>query len=142
MKNNITIKEFKDILGYILDNNKKLEEEGKNKVTIEALGTHGIGKTESIIQIAEERGIKVVKLNLAQTEELGDLVGFTLKEYQLCNPAGESEWISEKMIDYYLTLGYTACGEVAQRMSYAIPAWVPKDNTETILLLDDFRRAD
>lgn len=142
MKSNITIEEFKKILNYVLDNNKKLSDEGKSKTTIEALGTHGIGKTESIIQVASERGIKVVKINLAQIEELGDLVGFPLKEYQLCNPKGEPEWISEKMIDYYLTLNYTSCGEVAQRMAYATPAWVPKDNTEVILLLDDFRRAD
>jgi hypothetical protein len=142
MKNNLTIEEFKRILNYILDNNKRLSDAGKGKITIEALGTHGIGKTESIIQVAEERGIKVVKINLAQIEELGDLVGFPLKEYQLCDKEGQPKWISEKMIDYYLTLGYTACGDIPQRMAYAIPAWVPKDDSEVLLLLDDFRRAD
>lgn len=142
MKNNITIKEFKNILNYVLDNNGKLTDQNKGKITIEALGSHGIGKTECIIQVAKERNIEVVKINLSQIEEIGDLVGFPMKEYQLCNPEGISEWIGEKLLDYYIGLGYTACGNVPQRMSYAVPAWVPKDDKECILLLDDFRRAD
>jgi hypothetical protein len=142
MKNKITIKEFKEILNYILDTNKILTQQGKGKITIEALGSHGIGKTECIIQVAEERGIDIIKINLSQIEEIGDLVGFPVKEYQLCNPSGNSEWISEKLLDYYISLGYHACGEIPQRMSYAVPAWVPKDDRECILLLDDFRRAD
>ena len=72
MKGEITIQEFKNVLNYILDNNERLTAEGKPKVTIEALGSHGVGKTESIIQVANERGMKVVKINLAQIEELGD----------------------------------------------------------------------
>ena len=79
MKGEITIQEFKNVLHYILDNNEKLTASGKSKVVIEALGSHGVGKTESIIQVADERGMKVVKINLAQIEELGDFVGMPVK---------------------------------------------------------------
>ena len=68
----ITISQFKNLLHYHIDNNKKLLALNKPKTTIEVIGTHGIGKTESIIQVAQERGINVIKINLAQIEELGD----------------------------------------------------------------------
>ncbi len=72
MKQEITIDEFKKILNFILDTNNQLTKQGKPKVTLELVGNHGIGKTECIRQVANERGMKLVKLNLAQTEELGD----------------------------------------------------------------------
>lgn len=70
--NSVNIKELKDIVNYIVDNNNKLREEGKKTTAIEIVGESGIGKTSSVIQIAKERGMDVVKLNLAQIEELGD----------------------------------------------------------------------
>lgn len=142
MKGEITIQEFKRILHYILDNNGNLSETNKSKVVIEALGSHGLGKTESIAQVAAERGMNLVKINLAQIEELGDFVGYPLKEYQVYNNKKELIWVNEKVLEAYLKAGYTLPENTDSRMSYAIPAWVPRDDKETILLLDDFRRAD
>ena len=142
MKSEITIQEFKDVLNYIIDNNKKLTAEGKPKVVIEALGVHGLGKTESIIQVAEERNMRVVKINLAQIEELGDFVGIPVKEYKVIDDKGSEVWVDDKVLDAYLKAGYSLSSVTESRMSYAIPSWVPKDDEEIILLLDDFRRAD
>lgn len=142
MKSDITIKEFKDVLNYILDNNKKLMDSGKNKITIEVIGEHGLGKTESIIQVANERNIDIIKINLTQVEEIGDITGFPVKEYLILNHQQELVWINEKLIETYLKMGYTLPDITESRMSYAVPAWVPKDNREKILLFDDFRRAD
>ena len=50
-------------------------------------------------------------------------------------------WVSEKMVDEYLNLGYSLCRDCQPRMSYAIPSWVPQDpNEEVLLLLDDYTR--
>lgn len=70
--NTINIEEFKTIASYIIDNNKRLYSEGKKTTAIELVGEAGLGKTSAIIQLAEEKGMSYVKLNLAQLEELGD----------------------------------------------------------------------
>ena len=57
---------------------------------------------ESIINLlSKELNVDFVKLNLAQIEELGDLVGFPTKEYEMCSPEGETCWVEEKVIDQY-----------------------------------------
>ena len=70
--NEINIKELKKVLSYVIDNNSKLQEEGKKTTTIEIIGEAGIGKTSAVLQLARERQMDFVKLNLAQIEELGD----------------------------------------------------------------------
>ena len=40
-------------------------------------------KTSTIVELAEENKLKFVKLNLAQIEELGDLVGFPVRQFQM-----------------------------------------------------------
>lgn len=142
MKGEITIQEFKGILKYIIDNNEQLVAQNKPKVTVEILGGMGIGKTSAIEQIAKEKGMNFVKINLAQSEELGDIIGYPIKEYNIKNPQGESVWVNDKVLDTYLKIGYTLEPNTESRMSYAIPSWVPVDEHPTLLLLDDFRRAD
>lgn len=68
----INIDELKEIFSYIISNNKELKAANKKTTAIEVMGESGIGKTSTIIQIAEELGMDHVKLNLAQMEELGD----------------------------------------------------------------------
>lgn len=143
--NSVNIKELKDIVNYIVDNNNKLREEGKKTTAIEIVGESGIGKTSSVIQIAKERGMDVVKLNLAQIEELGDLIGFPLKEFHVCAPDGEKcVWVAENILENYIKLGYTIVEGTEARMSYAPPAWLPKSENPNggILILDDWNRAD
>jgi signal recognition particle GTPase len=75
--------ELKEFLGHIIDNNRHLQANGKGPVSIEVIGESGIGKTSSIVQLADELGLNFVKLNLAQIEEIGDLVGFPIRQFEV-----------------------------------------------------------
>lgn len=104
--NTITLDEFKDICNYLLDNNKRLIDEGKNPTAIACQGDAGMGKTSLIQQIAEERGMTFVKLNLSELEETSDLTGFPIKEYKLSVKNAEDKfedtWVAHDLLDLYL----------------------------------------
>jgi hypothetical protein len=138
----INIDKLKEVVNYLLDNNEDLQKKGFNKITIGIEGESGIGKTSVIQQIAESRDMKLVKINLAQIDEIGDLVGFPIKEYMIQDDNGDSKWVSEKMIDYFMKAGYKICDNCDSRMSYSIPKWVPDGSDNTIVMFDDFNRAD
>ena len=72
MNLNLNIDEIKNVLNYIITNNKSLTEQNKKTTAVEIMGESGIGKTSMIMQLGEELGLDCVKLNLAQMEELGD----------------------------------------------------------------------
>jgi len=80
---NLNIDDLRGFMGHIINNNRFLQGQGKLPVAIEVLGESGIGKTSTVKQIAEEHNLDFVKLNLAQIEELGDLVGFPVREFQM-----------------------------------------------------------
>lgn len=140
----LNIKELKRLVKYVITNNSKLREERKKTTAIEVIGESGLGKTSAILQIAEEREMDFVKLNLTQIEELGDLIGYPLKEFHICCPEGQCIWVAENLLEHYVKLGYTIVKNAESRMSYAPPAWLPKTENPNggILLLDDFNRAD
>ena len=138
----MNIQEIKNTLNYLVDNNLKLVEEGKDKLTVSVVGHGGIGKTSIIKQLAEERGAGYYRLNLASLEEIGDLCGIPVKEYLMHSPEQEELWVAEKVVDRYAAMGYTLCPTCLPRMSYATPSWVPKDpEQEFILTLDDYNRS-
>ena len=66
-------------------NNKTIQEKGVTPVCVNVEGPAGIGKTSSIVQLAQELNMDIVRLNLAELEDLSDLVGFPLKEYEIVN---------------------------------------------------------
>lgn len=68
----INVEELKSFMKHIVTNNQYIQNEGKVPVTVNISGDAGLGKTSSIMQLAEELNLNVVKLNLAQLEELGD----------------------------------------------------------------------
>jgi len=61
----LNVHELKGFLKHIIDNNRYLQENNKPMVSTEVVGDSGIGKTSSIIQLANELGLNFVKLNLA-----------------------------------------------------------------------------
>ncbi len=136
---NLTIKELKDFLRHIIENNQHLQERKLNPVAISVVGETGIGKTSSTVQLAEEMGMSLIKLNLAQIEELGDLVGFPIRQFQMKKDE-ELEWVDEHLLEDYRALSFKATGK--KRMSYAPPEWIADKQTGGILLLDDWNRAD
>lgn len=118
--NEITLKEFSEIFKYVIENNKKLVDAGKNPVCISAEGPCGVGKTTAVQELSESLGATFVKINLAELEEISDLVGFPIKEYEIKNDYG-SDWIPADLLSTY------SCREDimftgATRMGYAPPA--------------------
>jgi hypothetical protein len=131
--------ELKEFLGHIITNNRHLQENGKGPVSVEVIGESGIGKTSAIIQLADELGLDFVKLNLAQIEEIGDLVGFPIRQFEVTNGT-ETKYIDENMLDEYRADGFKSTGK--NRMSYCPPEWIANKERGGILLLDDWNRAD
>lgn len=141
----MTLNEFKEVFSYLLDNNKHLEDSNLRPIAVGVEGEAGIGKTSLIEDIAKERGMTLCKVNLAQLEEIGDLVGMPVKEYEVAwmenNQIKGKKWLLEnqtKNLDLRLKL----TGKI--RMSYAPPAWLPSDENPngTIVFLDDYTRAN
>jgi len=60
---------------HIITTNINSEKRGHKKSPICIWGTHGIGKTEMVQQIAEAKGYQWAYIAPAQFEEMGDLVG-------------------------------------------------------------------
>lgn len=97
------VSQIKMALKYLLD----------AKVTPLLWGSHGIGKTESVKQYAQENNLGLVMLNLG-TQEVGDLIGLP---------------------DFDTSSGY----KVTQNI---MPSWWPTDkNSEGIIFLDEVNRA-
>ena len=150
----ITLNEFREILNYTIDNNNdNLAKRGVKPIALNLVGEKGIGKTSILKQVAEERGMTFVKLNVAQLDEVGDIVGFPVKEYeaQLFKQEKQEDgnikivpskivWGNEQMFKSLNPKSYKFTGNT--RMGYAKPAWVPGYNENGVLLdLDDFTRA-
>ena len=91
------------------------------------------------MQLGKELNMEVVKLNLSQLEELGDLVGFPVKEFQIANAEGKTTWINESQINAATSKGYKV---VDKRMSHAAPEWIQGKGEGGFLILDDYTRAD
>jgi len=135
----LNVNELKDFLKHIIDNNRYLQENNKPMVSTEVIGDSGIGKTSSIVQLADELGLNFVKLNLAQIEEIGDLVGFPIRQFEMKDKK-LTEWVDENSVEDYRKKGYEATG--LNRMSYCPPEWISGKSNGGILLLDDWNRAD
>jgi hypothetical protein len=164
---NLNIDDLKGFVNHVITNNRFLQEQGKLPVAIEVVGESGIGKTSTVVELAKENNLHFVKLNLAQIEELGDLVGFPVRQFQMYKEktikkvddlnytakAGNDlaklgatvtkkvgQWVDELAVDAYLKNGYKMAGK--NRMSYAAPEWIADVKQGGILLLDDWNRAD
>jgi hypothetical protein len=166
----LNITELKSTLTHVINNNRFLQENGKIPAAVEVVGDSGIGKTSTIIELANELNLDFVKLNLAQIEELGDLVGFPVRQFQVAKQVDKKEalafstaaarsvsrnenlattangqqfqvaWIDEMAVNQYLGQNYFMTGK--KRMSYAAPEWISDKKKGGILLLDDWNRSD
>ena len=114
----LNVKEAKEFLKHIINNNRYLQKGDKPPVAVEVVGDSGIGKTSTIVQLANELDLNFVKLNLAQIEELGDLVGFPIRQFEMKNDE-TTRWIDEHAMEEYTRLCYRSTGQ--NRMSYCPP---------------------
>lgn len=139
----LTPKEVKEFLNFIIKNNAELQEAGRKPSSVEIIGEAGLGKTSIVEQVAKDNNLDYVKLNLSQIEELGDLVGFPIRQFEMCTEIeGSCMWVDEQAIHTYESQGFKFTGN--KRMSYCPPAWIAdKDGSRGgILLLDDWTRGD
>jgi MoxR-like ATPase len=108
-----------ETLAFLFDANLKNElSTGERPTPICIWGTHGLGKTQSVVTYAREREWKMAYCAPAQFEEMGDLHGLPTKMDPDPTRFGDE---------------YTM---------YLPPDWVPTEEGPGILLLDDFNRAD
>jgi len=80
--------EIKDYLQYVVKNNQHIQTQGKTPIAVEIIGESGLGKTSLSLQLAKTMSMHHVKLNLAQIEELGDLIGFPMRQFQMSKGGG------------------------------------------------------
>ena len=140
---NLNIDELHDFVGHIITNNRHLQASGKKPVAVEVVGESGIGKTTSIMDMTKSHGLDFVKLNLAQIEELGDLVGFPIKQFQMWTTKDGKKigkWVDEVAVGDYSKNGWQTTGK--SKMSYSAPEWIADKKAGGVLLLDDWNRAD
>ena len=140
---NLNIDELHEFVDHIIKNNRHLQSAGKKPVAIEVVGESGIGKTTSIMDMTAKHGLDFVKLNLAQIEELGDLVGFPIKQFQMWKEKDGKKigkWVDEVAVTAQHKLGFQTTGK--SRMSYSAPEWIADKKAGGVLLLDDWNRAD
>ena len=135
----LNVEELKGFIKHMVNNNQHIQKEGKVPVAINIEGDAGLGKTSAIMQLGKELDMQVVKLNLSQLEELGDLVGFPVKEFEITNAEGKTTWINESQINAATAKGYKISGK---RMSHAAPEWIQGKGEGGFLVLDDYTRAD
>jgi nucleoside-triphosphatase THEP1 len=135
----LNVTEMKEFISHMVENNQYIQTQGKVPVAINIEGDAGLGKTSAIMQLGKEMNMQVVKLNLSQLEELGDLVGFPVKEFEIQNQEGKTMWINEAQIDAAVKKGYKVSGK---RMSHAAPEWIQGKGEGGFLILDDYTRAD
>lgn len=143
--NEMTISEFTDVFNYLLDNNKQLEDKGLTPIAIGLEGEAGIGKTTLIQDVAKKRGMTLCKLNLSQLEEVGDIVGFPMKEvllqWKTKDGQVKTRWWPESLLSKIPTSVQVTS---TTRMGYAPPAWLPREENPNgcILILDDYTRGN
>ena len=135
----LNVEELKSFIKHMVKNNQHIQSEGKVPVAINIEGDAGLGKTSAIMQLGKELNMQVVKLNLSQLEELGDLVGFPVKEFQIQNAEGKTTWINEAQIGAASAKGYKV---IDKRMAHAAPEWIQGKGEGGFLILDDYTRAD
>lgn len=131
--------ELKGFMRHIIANNQILQEKGTTPVTVNVEGPAGVGKTSSILQLAKELNMDLVRLNLAELEDLSDLVGFPVKEFEVVKEA-TVKWVPESLLPQYVASQYKPTGN--KRMGYAAPEWINNKKEGGILILDDYTRAD
>jgi len=140
---NLFPQELSRFLEEMIEINKKNQTTGIDSVAVSITGHAGLGKTSIVSQVAKNKGMKFIKQNLAQLQEVGDLTGFPQKEFLMSKPttasSKETMFVVEPMIETFKSEGWSLTNTV--RMGYATPEWLPLDGQPVILLLDDYTRA-
>lgn len=135
--------ELKDFIKHVINNNRFIQAQGKVPTALNVVGNAGLGKTTVVSNLAKEEGMQFVKINLAMIEELSDLIGFPVKEFQIGKDTTDglkTKWVTEMEAELAVKAGFKLTG--ARRTAYCAPEWISGKGESGILLLDDYTRAD
>lgn len=136
----MTTEKFKDLLKSQLLTNTSLIQRGNRPVCYNVQGSHGIGKTSIVKSICKELEYQFAMLNLANIDDLGNLVGYPYQSIEMVNDGGNVVVIREREIDSFIKLGYKATGKSS--LQYSAPEWLTGMNEGPgVLFLDDYTRA-
>ena len=155
----VNLQELTVDIQHLVNNNRFLQSNGDKPSAMEIVGEPGIGKTSCMLQIAKDLNLDIVKINLSQIEEIGDLVGFPIKQFMMYKEMGKpvnpslnytsaqapktkkmAAWVDDVAVDEYLKQGYKFTGQ--KRTASCPPEWIANKKKGGILLLDDWNRAD
>lgn len=112
-------------LTHLLRLNRRAQESGQAATPICIWGTHGLGKTMLVEEVARQLGWEFAYCAPAQFEEMGDLHGLPMIERDDGNSSDS-----------------TGSNSRTARTRFAPPDWVPTRPGPGVLLLDDLNRAD
>jgi len=138
----MNVSEVRDLLTFIVENNKKLVGIGELPISLNIKGPSGVGKTSVIKQVFEKMEMPMIKKNLSQIDDLSEITGFPIKEYEVLKTEKDVQkvrWVPEAILSVAAEKGWVSSGKI--RMGYAKPEWlVGNDKTPIGLVLDDFNR--
>lgn len=137
-KISLNAEELKTFLEYIHANNQLLISKKLACQTVNIEGAAGGGKTSSILEFANHMGLELVRRNLAEYEDVSDLVGYPCKMHKVIKGVVE-KWVTESSIPQYIQSGYTPTEEM--KMTHAAPEWIQGRTKPFLLLLDDYSRS-
>lgn len=137
-KISLNAEELSGFLEYIYNNNQLLVGKHLPAQTVNVEGEAGGGKTSVILQFAKKHGMELIRKNLAELEDISDLVGYPCKEHEMVKES-QVRWVVESTIPQYIASGYKPTGE--KRMTHAAPEWIQGKSKPIVLLLDDYSRA-
>lgn len=152
--------EVKDFMRHIIKNNRVIQSQGKVPTAVEICGPAGLGKTSIAMQLGKELNLDVVKLSLTQLGELGDLIGFPMRQFEMTKTKerrtvkdGEkdkvvlvaletpvTQWVDEVALEQFKTEGFVLTGQ--NRTVDCPPEWIVGRTRGVLLVLDDYTRAD
>lgn len=123
-----------------IESNTQLEKRGLLKNALSFVGEPGIAKTSSVLQVCQENNIGIEKVNMANIDDLGEITGYPMKEYEM-KKNSDIQWANDKNHESFLRLGYLDTGST--RTGYAEPKWVNslRNYEKSVLLLDDSLRS-
>jgi len=146
---NLNTKQMVGVIKRFIKRNKELAERGKPCLAVCFEGEAGVGKTSVPAQVAKELKMGYWPLNLSQIEDIGDLVGFPYKSFEMTHAKFDgskatiiSEWFNETLCRVRETQGWEYTGKVLTK--HAAPEWLHELESPngSMLVIDDFTRGD
>lgn len=64
----VNVEDWKKVLTRIVDTNKKLHNDGLKAISVNITGKHGLGKSSSVEQVANESGLDYIHVDVSQME--------------------------------------------------------------------------